>query len=581
MNHQNFSMANDFELEKYEAKINELEQSLESLNDKHRSTQRLLKKTQEEKEELEDDVDDLSRKLKKKSKEVQEKEEIIEDINKGIQHKDCEIEKLNEEIENNKLRENLIGSLISAKNENKEIARFSELLNNDFLKKNEAEAFLKLQEIESELKMLSIFPAFFSKRSIAVAGGFSSGKSAFISSFFQNKNSELPSDVSPTTAIPTYVLTDKPDYINSTSKTKKYNLENQLIGISHNGGSVDLLKIDPKLIGKLQHSFLQSFNFPLKDIMPYMFFITSLPYKHICFIDTPGYNPATSKVAFTSQDINSAKESLKGCEAILWLIGADANGTIPKTDLDFLKEVMGKKPIYFVLNKADLKTKNEINQILTEFQNTLKTNNINYIGVSAFSSIENKELSHKKCSLWEFLNSLNKPSDKQEYLIKKLYEVDQIYQFTIKKNIKERKSLAKAFDDIAYHLNMEDFAEGEHYIYNALDDIKLSFNITEQKNQLKELDILIEKLKETIDNIFDKKSRVRRISIDADNIEVKTWNLDNGNYESSFIDAMNEVLNLGRELKETIKKNNLSGEIKNLGQNGLDFIKRSFEENKK
>ena len=523
-------------LDEKKGKINELEKNFTELNNKYNSIHRLLKKAQEEKEELEEECDDLDSKLRRKGKEIHEKEEEIKKINEDIKDRNSKIERLNSKIEDNKLRENLIGSLISAKNENRDVNKFSDLLNNNFLNftsnesslKNEAEVLIKLQEIESELKMLSAFPAFFSKRTIAVAGGFSSGKSAFISSFFQNKSCKLPSDISPTTAIPTYVLTDKSVNKNIKNVAKESSSTQKLIGVSLNGGSVDLLNIDPNLIIKLQHNFIQSFNFSLKDIMPYMFLITQLHYEHVCFIDTPGYNPATSKVGFTSEDINSAKESLKDCEAVLWLIGADANGTIPKTDLDFLKEVLNEKPkpIYFVLNKADVKPKKEIKQILIEFENVLKANNISYMGISAFSSLDKKEFAYKRCSLSKFLDSLNNPLNRQEDLVKKLYDVDQMYQFAIKKDIKERDALANAIDDIAYHLNMEDFAEGEHYIYDVLDDIKSYFNVKEQKNHLKELDVIIQKLKKAIDSIFDKTSSLKRTEIDSDDIEVKTWDLD-------------------------------------------------------
>lgn len=569
-------------LDEKEKKINELEQKLIELNDKHNSIQKRLKKVQDEKDEFEEECDSLNRELKTKEKQIKEKEESIERMNKVIQERNSRIEKLNGNINDNKLRENLIGGLISAKNENQAVNEFSYLLNNDFMNfansvsslKNSAEVLLKLQEIENELKMLSAFPAFFSKSIVAVAGGFSSGKSAFISSFFQNSSCKLPSDISPTTAIPTYVLMDKytklvDENINNVVH-EDCNISDKLIGISVNGGNLDLLQIDKNLIGKLQHDFLKSFNFPLKDIMPYMFLITKLPYEHICFIDTPGYNSALLKDGFTSGDINSAKESLRDCSAVLWLIGADSNGTIPKTDLDFLKEVPSGKPIYFVLNKADIKPKNDIEQILIEFENTLKKHNITYVGISAFSSINKKELYYKRSSLFQFLDSLNKPSSRQKDLVEKLYNVDKLYQFAIKKDIKERKALARAFDDIAYHLNMEDFAKGEHKIYDVLDDMRSYFNVKEQKNHLRELDSIIKKFKGAIDSSFNEISSLNRIQIDSKKIEVKTWSLS----EYSIMDYYNKftknskLLNVGVEAVKDVYFE-LSGISQKIGESEL------------
>ena len=140
---------------------------------------------------------------------------------------------------------------------------------------------------------------------------------------------------------------------------------------------------------------MRSFNFPLKSIMPYMFLTTEFNYEHICFVDTPGYNPTGSH---TAEDMAVAKEFVANAEALIWLVGADVNGTLPRTDIQFLKNVLGKskKPVYFVLNKADVKPEADIVKIIKEFSQVLEREKIAYIGISAYDSLEGKGLLYYK-----------------------------------------------------------------------------------------------------------------------------------------------------------------------------------------
>ena len=66
---------------------------------------------------------------------------------------------------------------------------------------NEAEAILKLQSIEKELELITIYPNLYQKSVIAIGGGFSSGKSSFINSLIIDKKVKLPEGINPTTAL--------------------------------------------------------------------------------------------------------------------------------------------------------------------------------------------------------------------------------------------------------------------------------------------------------------------------------------------------------------------------------------------
>lgn len=494
-----------------------------------------LKKEKARCEELEEDLDDVQHQLKKAKNRLNETEQDNNALTEKIGKKQVEIDRLlsqwdKERVATN-LRDKLVSALISAENEH--LKTFDVILNNDFLKfaaeenalSNEAQALLLLQEIGEELKIISSFPEFHSAQTVAVAGGFSAGKSEFISSLFSDSVLKLPSSIEPTTAIPTYV-------INSNNKEP-----NRLIGISNNSSTVDLLTIDPELVGKLNHQFMRSFNFPLKKIMPYMLLTTKMDYEHICFVDTPGYNPSGSQGSHTADDEKIAREFVDNANALIWVIGADVNGTIPRTDVQFLKNILGEsgKPLYFVLNKADLRAKEDIQSILQEFKQVLEQEGLNYLGISAYSSILRQEIDYieGKLNLSAFLAEMNRETDKQTELLEKLYTVDQMYQYAILKEIKERQKIQKALDDIALDLNMANFGKGKGEIYEKIDGIVECFSVHTEQAHLQTLESVIQKFSEAIEAIFGKPAAIQRPIISIDDIKLDESDADEEGLEKA------------------------------------------------
>lgn len=540
--------------------MNNLASELDNLE----RTKRLLKRKEQECQELDDELYDTQNKLSQAKKNLQKSQsdyEVLSNQHSKLEDSYHSLEKVyqnlktdfQQEKETTKLRENLVGALLSTKNENVHLTAFKHILQNDFLAfaseesslQNEAGALLKLQEIERELTMISGFPAFHSAHTIAVGGGFSAGKSEFISSFFKDKSLKLPSSIEPTTAIATYVVNKESNEDNIKQNQKKKSNKttyakykkgvvrppkvksntNNLTGINVNGAAVDLLKIDPELVQKLNHQFMRSFNFPLKSIMPYMFLSTGLKYEHICFVDTPGYNPTGSH---TSEDMAVAQEFVSNSDALIWLVGADANGTIPRTDILFLKNILrnNTKPVYFVLNKADLKPKSDIVKILKEFNQVLEREKIPYAGISAYSSIDAKEMDYVKNRLCDFLLEMNTLSNKQDNILRKLYEVERSYQFAIKKDIKQRKALTKALDDISFDLNKKNFEKGKGSIYDRLETIASYFNTSNEERNLNTLETLITNFTYIINQIFGQISDVERPNVNDDGISIEEFKLE-------------------------------------------------------
>lgn len=425
------------------------------------------------------------------------------------EQKERELDSLNGKVAEQQLRQTLIAKLLSARNRNQGVLDYYHLLNHDFLEfanqedslEEEAAAFLELQAIGDELKVVASYPEFYKKRSLAIAGGFSAGKSEFISSLFEDPSVRLPIGIEPTTAIPTYALNGK---------------ENGVIGCSQNGGVVDLLEIDPDFQHKLSHNFIRSFGFNLKNIMPFVFMTTPMKYGHLCFIDTPGYNPSDVEGGHTSEDIKTAEEFVQNAEALLWLIGLDANGTISKSDLEFLTHIgrndQETKPLYIILNKADLRPVDQLEDIMQEIVETLDDYDIEVAGISAYSSKKKKEFLFHNQPLHEFLAELDRPSEKQSLILQRLYAVDAKYQRAILRTVKENKQISKTLKGLALDLLENGFDDIDSDLYGKINKMQALFDSMgkKQTEHLKRLERVMTKMAESVNRVFGQPGRVKR-----------------------------------------------------------------------
>jgi tRNA U34 5-carboxymethylaminomethyl modifying GTPase MnmE/TrmE len=319
--------------------------------------------------------------LKKERSQIRPKIEMLKEKLNMAQEKNKE---LTGEIEekNLKLRNfDLVSDALGAKLvDNDLIDEFDRLIKNDFVKfcdiepgRNDTIPLQKLQQALKEMRTIANCPALHSKSIGAVGGGFSSGKSSFLNSFLVGSKIRLAEGIRPVTAIPSYVMChDNP----------------QINGVSYKGG---LFAISPEMYNAISHEFLKSFDFNLKEIILYTTVMVPMQkelFNNICLIDTPGYNPPGSGTA--EHDFETAREYIKDAGFLIWMVGLDSNGIIPKSDLDFLLKLdFGKseeRPLYIVANKAELKTEDDIENILDKFEECLDDSDLQYAGICAYSS---------------------------------------------------------------------------------------------------------------------------------------------------------------------------------------------------
>lgn len=421
-----------------------------------------------------------------------------------------EVSDLTTHNENLSFRNTLIAKLLGDRGYSESLQRFREcfgkfydFINTDDSLPNEAEAFSIMQSIEKELEVISTAPQLYSKEVIAVGGGFSAGKSEFISSLITAQNVSLPIGIKPTTAIPTYVLSSE---------------ATQLVAFSNSGVRVELNELDSEIHSKINHDFIESFGFNLKKIMPFMVLKTQKNYEQLCFIDTPGYNP--SKDGFKDGDRESANAFLSNANALLWLIGLDSKGTIEKDDIDFLSELdLRDKKLYVVLNKADLPSPSQRQAILEQVAKVLKAYGIKYEGISTYSATQKEEYEFEKVSLMDFLDSLSLSQTLQKTLIKRLFSVYAMYNKSILHKKKRKATIYKALHELDIALGGELDEDSTHF--GRLNKIKKIFQVgNEAEKSLSELKKIILDMKKSIDEIFGKKLKINLPQIDEKDIKV-------------------------------------------------------------
>jgi GTP-binding protein EngB required for normal cell division len=304
-------------------------------------------------------------------------------------------------------------------------------------------ALEQARAIAQHVELLADTPALHDKFLVAVAGGFSSGKSSFISSFMVSETSELlPTGINPVTAIPTYVMPGKSLVI-----------EGHTLKGAH-------MPLTPEAYGSLTHDFILEMGFNVKEIMPYVVLQSPMPrLEHIAFIDMPGYNPAYSETADTAADEGIASVALTEADAVIWLLGLDSNGTLSSDDISFLLEhADGSKPLYVVVNKADLRPRNAVMEIVEEIKRNLDRSGIGYEGISAYSATLGRELFHygkslnEVMSLWDHRSSAAAAVHKEfESLMNGLEEASELMKKSTE-NVKEiLHSLHLDFSEILAH----------------------------------------------------------------------------------------------------------------------------------
>ncbi|MFJ4444068.1 dynamin family protein [Pseudomonas sp. NPDC089422] len=429
--------------------------------------------------ELETYLDEHKAQLSAQEQNVELLESFTEELKASKQHLENHYADINQQHLSLTEKFSLVSRVLAQQPPvNEELDRFAELINNDYMAfavresslAGEAQAVLDMQAILAELRMLNNFPSIAGKTILSIAGGFSSGKSAFINSFIKDSSVRLATGINPVTVVPSYVVCSE---------------ETRFNGYSYNGGAIDL---EPSLYASMSHEYVKGFGFDLRRILPFISVKVPMDpqlFGNLCIIDTPGYNPGTSGGA-SAADRSTAASLVNQASALVWVIGLDPAGTIDQSDIEFIESTPFRgNSLYIVLNKADVKSDDDIDQIMEQVADDLAFAEIEYAGMCAYSSTARKRTYPSTGLAFEqFLRSINCKVDVVGKISNKLDAVFDAYKCAIKADIAQLKGRKNEFN--AFKLDALEIGG------TALHDrIERAFPLSEQMFDVSELEQLV------------------------------------------------------------------------------------------
>ncbi|MDR1613188.1 MAG: dynamin family protein [Planctomycetota bacterium] len=440
-----------------------------------------------DKEGLQKDVQEANERVSGLSQQIKTLNADKEGLQKDIQRKDKQIRKFG-----------LVSDALKAKPAKREAARkFERLLQKDCEAFYDIEPTLKnvetherLWQILEEMRLFAVSRDLCDKTIGAIGGGFSSGKSAFINSLLaRDAGVRLAEGIRPVTAIPSYVVGGEAASIE---------------GVNDKGGAFE---IAPDLYREISHEFLRSFPFDLKKIIPYIIVRAPLSeerFGDLCLIDTPGYNPAAAGSA--ESDMETARKYIRDKDArfLVWMVGLDANGTLPQSDLDFLEGLefgqSEERPLYLIANKAELKPAGEIEEILDEFESCLEDAGLTCAGICAYSLKNGKVYATRGQDLFEFLEEYNAPRERHGDLLEALCatfrpRVEEIHADDWQRS-EHRKRIRELLME-ALKAGLTDVESSENGLEEGLLALERDFTHAET------LEVRIERLRTLSDKFFD------------------------------------------------------------------------------
>ena len=289
----------------------------------------------------------------------------------------------------------LVSMLLSAKpNSSAALDGFRQLIKKDYMdyiKGDDgfpecSDALLELQNISFDMEFFIRHKNFYNKNLITLAGRLGSGKSTFCNSLFCSKDVVLPVNDSPETAVSAYVISgDVPN----------------VFGLTANGACVEL---GADAYKRMDHEFLKSFNFNLKNLMPSVevHVPMSKNFERICFVDASG------------------RSFIRQTKMLLWFVDLEVADSLDDSSVEFLKDARSKihgVQIAVICNKAERRYQDDIDKILNNVVDVLKSNAIPYEGVVAYSSLQRKSYGYRGKTLESIFDEINclKIDQKKEF----------------------------------------------------------------------------------------------------------------------------------------------------------------------
>ena len=376
-------------------------------------------------------------------------------------------------------------------------------------------------------------------RTIAIGGGYSSGKSSFLNSL-TGIGDLLPTGIEPVSMINTY--------LNCSGDTKKLIVKGRNI-------KKDLVLLDKEVLDCIQHSSKSKIYVASVLDTLYIDIPSNGNQNHIdglTFVDTPGYNNSDAANAENcTTDRVTAIKALSASDAIIWCIDIEA-GTITQRDIEILNDVIGDKEdtsLLIVFTKMDKKPVSEVEKILKEAAKTCK------------SSLKVQPIDIVSCSCLEKVTSVVSISRKHNNSQLTCVSLSSIFD-KLKTHMKPIKGFSY-WQDCLYDIfgntlkeiddKLKEFEENRQKAINEKDDTFRNANNDKESHE-----DFLENLKDALTANYDEIMYAAEEREELYNKAMEGW-YDSLNRENEWEDKVgffSDSSNLKRKLNQAINKFN-------------------------
>lgn len=230
---------------------------------------------------------------------------------------------------------------------------------------------------------------------IAIAGGYSSGKSSFLNGLMQ-KEEFLPTSIEPTSLVNTYINCSK---------------DRQKIVVRGENLKGDLVLLNNDVLDSIRHTNkLTAVANVLKRLIIEV--PSSETLSQITFIDTPGYDNSQKVSTETGlSDYETAKKSFKDADVIFWC--ANIKSQVTSSDFEFIQECEGNdKPIVVILTRRlSISSDAEVKRILKTVFDSCSKHFKKVVDIIAFDKVESSKIfSYKGNTLKSLILEIRKVS---------------------------------------------------------------------------------------------------------------------------------------------------------------------------
>lgn len=328
----------------------------------------------------------------------------------------------------------------------------------------------------SKFREFILYEQLIGRNIVALGGGFSSGKSSFLNSLMGKQI--LPSEIDPSTSVPAYIVNgDSSSVYGVNVFDSKINMKvKDIKSIAHGFGETvdenDEICGDELILGHILKSIFLST--PLQT------------YKHVAFLDTPGYSKPDTATYSAKTDEKIARAQLNSSNYILWFVQID-DGTIKEKDINFINTLNKDIPKLIIINKADKRPKEDVQKMIEKVRSVLDIKGIQYVDVLAYS--RNKPNYFDSEKIKEYIHNWDKA----------VYESTFAYNFKVI-FVKCKEYYEHVINDESKRLNRLNTALT--LSDNSTVTECLSSLVNEIKRNISELKSISSKLKEIQDEFF-------------------------------------------------------------------------------